>query len=66
MPLHGLSREACIDAVRLGPWVLQPTARALALEDLHEGHCGAFWTEVENKWKDWVVLGWEELGCQKT
>ena len=36
-----------------------------AVEDLHEGHCGAFWTEVENKWKDWVVLGWEELGCQK-
>ena len=34
-------------------------------EDLYDGHCGAFSTEVENKWKDWVVLGWEELGCQK-
>ena len=35
-------------------------------EDLYDGHCGAFSNEVENKWKDWAVLGWEELGCQKT
>ena len=34
-------------------------------EDLYNGHCGAFWTEVENKWKDWAVLGMEWDGCQR-
>ena len=33
-------------------------------EDLHDGRCGVFWLET-GRWKDWAVLGMEEIGCQK-
>ena len=33
-------------------------------EDLHDGRCGVFWLET-GRWKDWTVLGMEEVGCQK-
>ena len=35
-----------------------------AAEDLHDGRCGVFWLET-GRWKDWAVLGMEEIGCQK-
>ena len=35
------------------------------LDNLYEGKCGIFGTEVGNKWKDWAVPGFELAGCQK-